>query len=106
MEDRSRDSVRRLLEQAQSDWRGIEFVVYVHPERLESLADEPYGEAASDDPSLRTFMGADLRAWDVGMNNPPSRDEVHVSPFYGRVLPQGIPAYVVRLDDALPGQAG
>ncbi|MGK9148342.1 hypothetical protein KXS11_12005 [Plantibacter flavus] len=97
MEDQPREVVRQLLERARSDWRGIEFVVYVHPDRLEMLADPTTGDVSDDDPTLRTFMGADLRAWDTAMNNPPAIDEVHVSPFYGRVLPEGIPAYFVSL---------
>lgn len=97
MDERSRDKVRVLLERARSDWKGVEFIVYVHPDRLDALADAHDGPPSGDDPTLRTFMGADLRAWDVGMKNPPSIDEVHVNPFYGRVLPQGIPAYFVDL---------
>lgn len=97
MEEQSRESVRRMLEQARSDWRGIEFVVYVHPELLERFADEPHVVGSDGDPLLRTFMGSDLRAWDEDMNHPPARHEVHISPFYGRTLPEGIPPYVVTL---------
>lgn len=86
-----------MLERARSDWHGIEFVVYVHPELLETLADEPNVVATADDPALRTFMGSDLRAWDEDMSNPPAMHEVHISPFYGYELPEGIPPYVVTL---------
>lgn len=103
MEDQSHELVRQLLERARSEWPGVEFVVYVHPARLETLADAPTG--APDDPTLRTFTGADLRAWDIAMTNPPAIDEVHVSPYYGDVLPEGIPAYSVALAPSLPAES-